>query len=142
MLYKVNRSFLVEVPDYGGSLTEGVVGAPRFINPLLATSDTDRDLTTLIYSGLMKIDDQGKLIPDIAESYTVSDDELNYVFTIKDNVYFHDGEKLTVDDVIYTIEKAQDPELKSPREANWVGVKVERIDDKTIAFNLKQATHH
>ncbi len=139
MLYKVNRSFLVEVPDYGGSLTEGVVGAPRFINPLLATSDTDRDLTTLIYSGLMKIDDQGKLIPDIAESYTVSDDELNYVFTIKDNVYFHDGEKLTVDDVIYTIEKAQDPELKSPREANWVGVKVERIDDKTIAFNLKQA---
>lgn len=139
MLYKVNRSFLVEVPDYGGSLTEGVVGAPRFINPLLATSDTDRDLTTLIYSGLMKIDDQGKLIPDIAESYTVSDDELNYVFTIKDNVYFHDGEKLTVDDVIYTIEKAQDPELKSPREANWVGVKVERIDDKTISFNLKQA---
>ncbi len=139
MLYKVNRSFLVEVPDYGGSLTEGVVGAPRFINPLLATSDTDRDLTTLIYSGLMKIDDQGKLIPDIAESYTVTEDELSYVFTIKDNVYFHDGVKLTVDDVIFTIEKAQDPELKSPREANWVGVKVERIDDKTVAFNLKQA---
>lgn len=139
LLYRVNESFLVEVPDYGGSLTEGVVGAPRFINPILATSDTDRDLTTLIYSGLLKIDKQGKLVPDIAESYTVSDDELSYVFTIKDNVYFHDGEKLTVDDVIFTIEKAQDPELKSPREANWVGVKVEKIDDRTIAFNLKQA---
>ncbi len=139
MLYRVNRSFLVEVPDYGGSLTEGVVGAPRFINPLLATSDTDRDLTTLIYSGLMKIDDRGKLVPDIAESYTVSDDELSYVFTIKDNIYFHDGTKLTVDDVIFTIEKAQDPELKSPREANWVGVKSEKIDDRTIVFNLQQA---
>ncbi len=139
MLYKVNRSFLVEVPDYGGSLTEGVVGAPRFINPLLSTSDTDRDLTTLIYSGLMKIDEEGKLIPDIAESYTVSDDELNYIFTLKNNITFHDGTKLTADDVIFTIEKAQDPQLKSPREANWIGVKAEKIDDRTVSFTLKQA---
>lgn len=138
MLYRVNKSFLVEVPDYGGSLTEGVVGAPRFINPLLASSDTDRDLATLIYSGLMKIDDQGKLVPDIAESYTISEDELTYVFTLKNNITFQDGVKLTVDDVIYTIEKAQDPQLKSPREANWIGVKVEKIDDKTISFTLKQ----
>lgn len=139
LLYKVNKSFLVEVPDYGGSLTEGVVGSPRFINPLLASSDTDRDLTSLIYSGLMKIDDQGKLVPDIAESYTVSDDELNYVFKLKNNITFHDGKKLTADDVVFTIEKAQDPELKSPREANWIGVKVEKIDETTVAFTLKQA---
>lgn len=139
MLYKVNKSFLIEVPDYGGSLTEGVVGAPRFINPLLSSSDTDRDLASLIYSGLMKVDDQGKLSPDLAESYTVSDDELNYVFTLKEDVTFHDGEKLTADDVIFTIEKAQDPELKSPREASWVGVKAEKIDDRTISFTLKQA---
>ncbi len=139
LLYKVNKSFLVEVPDYGGSLTEGVVGSPRFINPLLASSDTDRDLTSLIYSGLMKIDDQGKLVPDIAESYTVSEDELNYVFKLKNNITFHDGKKLTADDVVFTIEKAQDPELKSPREANWIGVKIEKIDDTTVSFTLKQA---
>lgn len=139
MLYKVNKSFLIEVPDYGGSLTEGVVGAPRFINPLLSSSDTDRDLTTLIYSGLMKVDDQGKLVPDLAESYAVSDDELTYTFTLKNNLTFHDGEKVTADDVIFTIEKAQDPELKSPREANWIGVKVEKIDDRTVSFSLKQA---
>lgn len=139
LLYKVNKSFLVEVPDYGGSLTEGVVGSPRFINPLLASSDTDRDLTSLIYSGLMKIDDQGKLVPDIAESYTISEDELNYVFKLKNNITFHDGKKLTADDVVFTIEKAQDPELKSPREANWIGVKVEKIDETTVSFTLKQA---
>jgi peptide/nickel transport system substrate-binding protein len=87
----------------------------------------------------MKIDDQGKLVPDIAESYTVSDDELNYVFKLKNNITFHDGKKLTADDVVFTIEKAQDPELKSPREANWIGVKVEKIDETTVAFTLKQA---
>lgn len=138
LLYKVNDSFLVEIPDSGGSLTEGIVGSPRFVNPVLASSDVDRDLTTLVYSGLMKVDSTGELSPDIAESYTISDDGLSYVFKIKNNIFFHDGEKLTVDDVIFTIEKAQDPLLKSPREANWVGVKVEKLDETTVMFSLKQ----
>ena len=80
LLWQVNKIFLVEVPDYGGTLTEGVMGSPRFINPLLATSDIDRDLTSLIYSGLLKIDSEGQLIPDLAESYEISDDGLTYTF--------------------------------------------------------------
>ncbi|TSC70064.1 MAG: Extracellular solute-binding protein family 5 [Parcubacteria group bacterium Gr01-1014_46] len=139
LLYKVNGSFLVEVPDYGGSLNEGVIGSPRFINPLLASSDTDKDLVTLIYSGLMKVTPSGELVPDIAESYTASDDGLNYTFTLKKDIYFQDGSKLSADDVIFTVEKAQDSLLKSPREANWAGVKVEKIDDLTVSFTLKQA---
>jgi peptide/nickel transport system substrate-binding protein len=139
LLYKVNKIFLVEVPDYGGSLTEGIIGSPRFINPLLSSSDIDKDLTSLIYSGLLRVGSGGELIPDIAESYTISSDSLVYTFKLKDNIYFHDGVKLSVDDVIFTIEKAQDPELKSPRETNWNGVRVEKIDDRTVSFTLKQA---
>ncbi|MCX6701783.1 MAG: peptide ABC transporter substrate-binding protein [Candidatus Zambryskibacteria bacterium] len=139
LLYQVNKLFLVEVPDYGGSLIEGVLGSPRFINPLLASSDIDKDLSSLIYSGLLKVDSKGNLIPDIAESYTISNDALVYTFVLKNNIYFHDGTKLTADDVVFTIEKAQDPELKSPRETNWSGVKVEKIDDRTVSFTLKQA---
>ncbi len=138
LLYSVNKSFLTEIPDYGGSLTEGVVGSPRFINPILSSSDIDRDLTTLVYSGLMKADSNGELIPDIAESYTVSDDGLEYVFKIKNNITFQDGVKLTADDVVFTIEKAQDPLLKSPREINWTGVITEKIDNYTVIFSLKQ----
>lgn len=138
LLYKVNKLFLVEVPDYGGSLTEGIVGSPRFINPILASSDIDRDLTSLVYSGLLKSNSKGELIPDIAESYTISPDALVYTFILKDNVYFHNGQKLTVDDVIFTIEKAKDPELKSPRETNWSGVRVDKIDERTLSFTLKQ----
>lgn len=137
MLYKVSDNFLVEVPDYGGSLTEGVLGSPRFINPLLAVSDIDKDLSTLVYSGLTKIDVDGTIVPDLAESYTISTDGLVYTFVLKE-AYFHDGKKITADDVIYTIEKTVDPLLKSPREANWVGVKAEKIDDRTVSFNLRQ----
>ena len=42
----LRRFLLVSVPTYGGSLSEGVVGSPRFVNPLLALSDSDRDLTS------------------------------------------------------------------------------------------------
>lgn len=138
LLYRVNNSFLTQVPDYGGSFTEGVVGSPRFVNPVLSSSDIDRDLVSLIYSGLLKIDSEGNLIPDIANSYEISEDGLVYTFKLKDNVYFHDGVRLTADDVIFTIEKIQDSNLKSPREANWLGVKTEKIDEFTVSFTLKQ----
>jgi len=138
LLYSVNKSFLTEIPDYGGSLIEGVIGSPRFINPILSSSEIDRDLTTLVYSGLMKADLNGDLIPDIAESYTVSNDGLEYIFKIKNNITFHDGVKLTVDDIVFTIEKAQDPLLKSPRGINWIGVIAEKIDNYTVIFSLKQ----
>lgn len=138
LLYQVNKIFLVEVPDYGGTITEGAVGSPRFINPVLAGSDIDRDLTSLIYSGLLRVNSKGEIESDLAESYNISPDALTYTIKLKDNIYFHDGTRVTADDVIFTIERAQDPQLKSPREANWIGVKVEKIDDQIIIFTLKQ----
>lgn len=138
LLWQINKNFLVEVPDYGGSLSEGVIGSPRFVNPLLATTDSDRDLTALVYSGLLKVDSKGELLPDMAESYTISDDGLIYTFVLKKNLKFHDGTKMTADDVVFTIEKAKDIILKSPRKANWDGVTVQKIDDLTVQFILKQ----
>ena len=138
LIYQINKSFLVEVPDYGGSITEGIVGLPRFINPILAISDADRDLTSLVYSGLMKATPDGKLIPDLAKEYTVSEDGLSYTFTIKEDAVFHDGTPVTSDDVEFTIQKAQDTLLKSPRRSNWDSVKVRKGDDHTITFILKQ----
>lgn len=136
LLLAVNNSFLVEVPRSGGTLHEGIVESPKFINPLLAFSDTDRDMTTLVYSGLLKVTPSGVLVPDLAESYSVSDDGLVYTFVLKDNLYFHDNTKLTADDVVFTINMAQNTVLKSLRRANWDGVVVNKVDDKTITFTL------
>ena len=137
MLEKLNQSFMVSVPARGGEITEGVVGTPRFINPVLAFSDADRDLTELIYSGLMRETPEG-LIPDLAESYEVSKDALVYTFILKDKIHFHDNAPLTADDVIFTINEAKDPILKSPRASNWEGVSAEKIDERTVKFTLRQ----
>lgn len=138
LLNKLNAFFTTRVPAHGGILTEGLIGSPRFINPLLELSDADRDLTYLVYSGLMRATADGDLIPDLADSYTISPDGLTYTFKIKPEAYFHDGQKVTADDVEYTINMAQDISLRSPKKNNWVGVTVNKINDSEIAFELKQ----
>ena len=138
-LFALNARFLVTIPTYGGSFTEGVIGAPRFINPTLAISDADRDLTALVYSGLMRPTPGGELVPDLAQEYSVSDDGLTYTFILRENLTWHDGAPLSTDDVVFTIEKVQDPVLKSPKRASWEGVTVSKTDDRTIVFSLKQA---
>lgn len=135
----LNKNFKVVIPDYGGEIVEGSVGSPRFINPLLAASETDKNLVALVYSGLMRIDRNGDLIPDLADKIEVSEDGLQYTFHISDKAKFHNETPVTADDVIFTINKAKDPELKSPKRSNWEGVLVERIDDKTVRFTLNQA---
>ncbi len=136
ILWQVNNHFLVEVPDYGGSFSEGVIGVPRFINPLLALSDSDRDLSALVYSGLLRANSDGTLIPDLAQSYTISPDGLTYTFVLKKDATFQDGTSVTADDVVFTIQKAQDPGLQSPRASSWSGVTVTKVDDHTVQFTL------
>ncbi len=138
LLWKANLHFVTEVPAHGGSLTEGVVGSPRFINPLLELSDADRDLTYLVYSGLMRATAKGDLIPDLAESYTISADGLTYDFMLRNDAEFQDGQKVTADDIEYTVRMAQDASLRSPKKNNWVGVDVEKISESEITFKLKQ----
>jgi peptide/nickel transport system substrate-binding protein len=132
LVERVNTSFLIEVPDHERELIEGVIGSPRFVNPLLALSDADKDLVSLVYSGLMKATPQGAIVPDLAETYSISPDGLTYTFTLKKNLKFHDGSAITTDDVLFTIEKAQDQTIKSPKRANWDGVTVQKINDEEI----------
>ena len=135
-LYALEKHFLIRVPAYGGMLSEGVVGAPRFINPLLAISDTDHDLTALTYAGLMGRAANGVLIPALASRYTVSADGLTYTFAIRSTATFSDGTPVTADDVVYTIQKAQDPLLKSPVRSNWTGITAQAINAQTVQFTL------
>lgn len=138
ILQSINKSFTISIPKSGGTLREGQVGAPRFVNPILAFSDTDQSLVTLIYSGLMRKSPDGTLIPDLAEKYEVSKDGLIYTFTLKDNLSFQDNKPLTADDVIFTINKIKDSIIKSPYKVNWDGVNIEKVDKKTVKFVLRQ----
>ncbi|MDD5606549.1 MAG: ABC transporter substrate-binding protein [Candidatus Pacebacteria bacterium] len=126
------------IPTVGGIYKEGLVGQPRFINPIYATSDIDRDILQLVYSGLMKHNNKGEIEFDIAKSYDIQEDEKVYIVQIKDNIFWHDNNLLTVDDVLFTIQAIQNPEYKSPFRANWIGVIVEKINDFEIKFILSK----
>lgn len=136
ILFKQTHSFFETVPLYGGTLNEGMVGYPRYINPILSITDTGRDMTSIIYSGLLREDKEGNITNDLAENYTVSEDGRTYDVYLKKDLIFHDGQPLTADDVVFTIEKAKDPFLKSPEFSNWQGIEVTKIDDHHIQFIL------
>jgi len=139
-LYTLERQFLVEVPSKGGALVEGgVVGAPRFVNPLLALSDADRDLSLLTHAGLMGYDRDGALTPVLAERYEVSEDGLSYTFTLREDAVFTDGTPVTAEDVVFTVSKTQDPEVKSPRLSDFANIRVEAVDARTVRFTLPSA---
>jgi peptide/nickel transport system substrate-binding protein len=138
LLFRLQSSFLVEVPAFGGSFTEGLIGSPRFINPILAVSDTDKDMSSLIYSGLLKPSENGGFEPDLAASYQISPDGMVYDFIIKNDASFHDGKGVTADDVIFTVEKVLDTIIKSPQETSWEGVTMEKINNKEVKFTLKR----
>lgn len=127
------------VPAFGGTHIEGVIGQPRFINPIYSGSnDADRDLTELLFSGLMTYDSNGEIIPDIAEKWQINEQNNVYEFYLKENVFWSDKEKLTVDDIIFTVKTIQNPDYKSPIRANWIGVEVEKVSNKIVRFKLEK----
>jgi peptide/nickel transport system substrate-binding protein len=121
-----------------GTYVEAMVGAPRFLNPLLASTDGDIDLTQLIFSGLTRVDEHGEIVLDIAQSYEVRPDSLVYTFTLKPDLRWHDGATLTADDIFVTIGLLQapdfpgDPSLALP----WRDVRVDPLAPGTVRFTL------
>jgi peptide/nickel transport system substrate-binding protein len=139
MLKVLNVEITTEVPIRGGSFTEGMVGSPRFINPVLAVSDTDRTLTSLVFSGLLRVTAEGTIIPDLANGYEISEDGKTYTFSIRPDALFHDGTPVTSDDVAFTIQMAKDPIIKGPHRAEWEGVTVHTPDTHTVVMQLEKA---
>lgn len=133
-------SFTKPVPAEGGVYTEGIVGEPIHINPILAqATDVDADMVQLVYSSLFSYDDAGRLRPSLAEGYELQEDGKKYVVKLRSGVKWHDGQDLTADDVLFTFRTIQDASYRSPLRANWQGVDVSKDDDQTVVFSLKKA---
>lgn len=135
----INTQYLTSVPSSGGTIVEGIVGTPRFVNPVLAITRADHDMVALIYSGLVKLNADGNLSPDLAESIEISEDGRTYHVTLRQNVLFHNGNALMARDVAYTIALIQNPDLKSPLQGNWDGVLVEELGEYELNIVLEEA---
>ncbi|MEX1020361.1 MAG: peptide ABC transporter substrate-binding protein, partial [Litorilinea sp.] len=131
----------VLIPDSGGVYREGIAGAPRYLNPLLCdASEADLDLCNLLYRGLTTIDKNGRVIPDLAAEWTISQDNLVYTFRLQSEQYWHDGAPITAEDVLFTIGILQHPEVFSLPDLTglWRSVEVTKIDDLTVEFRLAE----
>ena len=137
----------VSAPEKGGIYREAAIGSPRLINPLFSFSgELDRDLTGLIFQGLTALNEHGEPLPVLAESWQISADQKEITFSLRRSVRWHDGAPFTATDVLYTVEVLQsDAFAASGQPAStflselWRNVTVERVDDYTVRFRLKQA---
>lgn len=129
-------------PGHGGTYVEGIAGYPQYLNPLLSgNSGVDRDICALMFSGLTRLNERGEVEADLARGWEVTLDGLTYTFYLRSNAYWHDGNPVTADDVVFTIGLLQDDDFPGPPELGasvWQGVTVEKVDRRTVRFVLSE----
>ena len=126
-----------------GDSSKIVVGIPQdledSLDPHKAVAAGTREVLFNVFEGLLKPDENGELIPAVAEGYTVSDDGLVYTFTLRNGVKFHNGNKVTAEDVKYSIEKSAGMTGEESLISAFSNIKEVNITDKdTVEIVLKE----
>ncbi|HLB26541.1 MAG TPA: peptide ABC transporter substrate-binding protein [Dehalococcoidia bacterium] len=120
---------------------EAIVGSAARINPLFAPlNDTDADLAALIFSGLTRLGPDGEVLPDLAESWEISDDGLSYTFHLRSDVIWHTGAAFSANDAVFTYGLLADPELPGDPALGqlWRQVSCSAADALTLVCELPQ----
>jgi peptide/nickel transport system substrate-binding protein len=124
-----------------GSVKDSVVvlavdSLPQSLDPRIGTDVTSQKIHQLIYSGLVKKNRDGNIVPDLISDYSFKD-SLTLSITIKEGMKFHDGSILTAHDVKYTYDSLLDKDFMSMRKNSYSSVKtIEVLDDTHIVFKL------
>ncbi len=143
------RVFYVEntvlAPASGGTYIEGSVGELQPLNPwFIVQNDVNRDLVSLIFSGLLRYDPLSKKIVDDLATLETSSDSRVFTLHLKDNIFWQDStpkkpHPVTADDVLFTFQTVQDPQFPNViLQQNFRGVKIEKLDDRTVRFTLDE----
>jgi peptide/nickel transport system substrate-binding protein len=132
-------AYAAQEPVYGGILNVALEGEPPGLDPTTNPSAIiDRVVYNNLFEGLVKFDRHGKIVPGLAESWTVSEDGKVYTFRLRKGVKFHNGQAFTAADVKYTLDLARDPEheTKTHKEYYQDIADVQVIDDHTVKIAL------
>lgn len=129
---------LTNVPASGGDFVEGIVGAPRYLNPLLNDFiPVDKQITDLIFDGLVTFNPQTRRFePALAERWEISEDGRTFTFFLRPNILWHDGELFSSQDVAFTYGLLQDDTAPTAVGALWKTISINPIDETTIQFSL------
>jgi len=128
-------------PAEGGIYSEGLIGTFMRLNPMLDYyNEADRAVDRLIFSGMLRIDDRGLPQADLATSWGISRDGMIYNFSINPDAVWHDGQPVTSDDVIFTIQMMSSEDSPIPNDIRqfWQQIEIIRLDDKTLQFKLPE----
>lgn len=117
---------------------EAIVGNPGTFNPLFSKMESEKEINSLVFSGLVKTSSDGKIIGDLAESWEIKSDT-KYIIHLKKNILWQDGVKFTADDVTYTVETAQNPLYQSDLANDLKDIQISKIDSYTVGFQLKES---
>jgi oligopeptide transport system substrate-binding protein len=107
-----------------------------------STTGSASDYVGLLFTGLVRLNPDLAIEPDLAESWEVSPDGTVYTFTLREGLQFADGSELTVEDVIYSWERAADPDTESPTAGTYLGDILgfqDRLDGKADTITGLQA---
>ena len=131
-----DRNFSEEVFSRGGTYSEGFLSEIKTLNPIFATTDAEKSFERLAFSRLYSIDSDGSLKGDLAESVETSDNYRNFTIKMRKNATWSDGQKITADDVIFTIKKLKDQNLNPSAYKVWKNVEASKSGDYEVRFKV------
>lgn len=141
LIEQPGTNLLLPQPASGGTYTEAMVGQMQRLNPLLAFGNqADRDITRLLYSSLFTTDSRGLPVGDLVDKWGVSEDGTIYNMELKDGIKWHDGEPLTPEDVLFTIELMRNGGDVVPQDIQdfWQNVEVKALGNRNLQFILPE----
>ena len=142
LLITLNKTFLHESTVRRGEINEGVVGVPVYKNPLYADNAAEKDIAALMHAGLLKRTVAGDFVPHLAKVWK-QESPTKYIFTLRENISFHDGSLITTADVLYTVDMIQrEQKYKNHHHEAWEGVTVEAVDDITLSVAVPEDNLH
>ena len=132
------ESYAVDSFTGGGIYTEATLGKVNSLNPLFATTSSEKALSRLMFGTLTAIDYSGHTSPSLAESVTADDTGKVWTVSLRSGLKWSDGEPITNQDIIYTVHTIQDPKVNTSYASSLSGVKVEETEGKLV-FRLPAA---
>lgn len=133
------NNYQVKTQSKDGVLAEAVLGPVDTLNPLFADSSAEKAVDRLLFSRLLSYDSTGFLNYDLVKSLKVNEDGMSALVAIKSDIFWHDGNKLTVDDIIFTFNLIKNTDLNTTVQG-LNDLSVRKIDETTMAFDLKKKT--
>ena len=130
-----DRTDLLTEPAFGGTYVEGVAGVVQYLDPIIAATNVDQDVSRLVFTGLTRFDRDGTIVPDLATFETDPTGKI-WTFFIRTDATWHDGAPVTADDVLYTVGLLQDRAYGGPFADAFRGVLVTFLGPKTVRFTL------